>query len=663
MQNRHLYSQKSTQEVQKLVGRRKGDLLEHSPEIVRNNRCMTKAKINGDWPITYREYTELNAFTFKKMILKSVDQLREHQNTVNSINVFPVKDGDTGTNMLNTMIGVKNSLEELSDNSFETISKEFINAIILNARGNSGSILAEYFRGFMSEIKNIHVLTGSHLVRALKSGSNNAQQTLEQPIMGTILDVFSAAAKGADLAHKETKDICKILDEALKHARIALKNTQFILPQMQRAQVVDAGGAGFLFILDGFRAGINDRNAKISEDFISSPTIIREEDLSFQYCVEAVLKDIGVPIVELRKKIENLGNSFHLVGDIDLLKLHIHTNRPSSVKKICQYTGRIVDWKVDDIQQMQKEYLNNLQKSQGHANILHDNVSRSVTENRIAVVTDSSSDIPEKWLKQYPIFIVNMPVILTNDPTDLAEKVTLKEFYNRMATEENFVPITSQPNVKQFIDAYEKALDIADIVFCIPISSSLSGAYRNAAQAKNKLDNENIFVIDSYSASLGVSMLVHRVFELQEVGEDYLDILTELYAIRDRMGQYFIADDTKYLSRGGRLTRGRSILGHILHIHPLLQLKEGYILDTGRRIYSTNPEKQVLMLAREIEKFITGREPLCIYIVHSNAETKALKLKEYLEKNNLPKGIIEIAEFGMVVGSHLGPGVLAIYYA
>ncbi|WP_196296712.1 DegV family protein [Methanosarcina mazei] len=624
---------------------------------------MIEAKIDRYRPTTPREYTELNASTFKKMIMKSVDQLREHQNAVNSINVFPVKDGDTGTNMLNTMIGVKNSLEELSDNSFETISKELINAIILSARGNSGTILAEYFRGFMLEIKDIQVLTGSHLVRALKNGSNNAQQALEQPTMGTILDVFSAAAKGADLAHKETNDICKILDEALKYALIALKNTQFILPQMQRSQVVDAGGAGFLFILDGLRAGVSDRNSKISEEFISKPMIVQDEELSFQYCVEAVLKDIGVPIEELRKKIENLGNSFHLMGDIDLLKLHIHTNRPNSIKEICQDTGRIVDWKVDDIQEMQKEYLTNLQKSQEHADILHYNISRSVTKNRIAVVTDSSSDISEKWLKQYPIFIVKMPVILANDPTDLAERVTLKEFYNRMATEENFVPITSQPNVKQFIDAYEKALDIADIVLCIPISSSLSGSYRNAVQAKNKLDNENIFVIDSYSASLGVSILVHIVFELQKAGKDYLDILTELYAIRGRMGQYFIANDTKYLFRGGRLTRSRYILGHILHIHPLLQLKDGYILDTGRRIHSTNPEKQVIMLAREIEKFITRREPLCIYIVHSNAEAKALKLKEYLEKNNLSKGIIEIAEFGMVVGSHLGPGVLAIYYA
>lgn len=230
-----------------------------------------------------------------------------------------------------------------------------------------------------------------------------------------------------------------------------------------------------------------------------------------------------------------------------------------------------------------------------------------------------------------------------------------------MATEDNFVPTTSQPSVKHFIDAYEKALEIAEIVFCIPISSCLSGAYRNAVKAKKEVDNKNIFVIDSHSASLGVSMLVHRVFDLQDSGKDYLDILTELYAIRDRMGQYFIADKIKYLSRGGRFA-GRSVLGQIFHIHPLLQLKEGYILDTGRRIYSTDPEKQVLMLAREMENFVNERDPLFIYIVHSNAEAKALMLKGYLDKK-IPNGIIEIAEFGMVVGAHLGPGVLSIYYA
>ncbi len=661
-QNHHLYSQESTQEVQESVSWRKVIYLSKLYKKIKNFQYIIDAEIIGNRLATYGEYTELNALTFKKMIMKSVDQLRKYQNAVNSINVFPVKDGDTGTNMLNTMIGVKNSLEGLSENSFKTISQELIKAILLSARGNSGTILAEYFTGFMLEIKDVHVLTGNHLIRALKGGANSAWKALEQPIKGTILDVFSAAAEGADIAHKKTNDIGKILDGALKNARSALKNTQFILPQMQRARVVDAGGAGFLFMLDGFRTGINDESPKISEEFISKPLKVREEKLSFQYCAEAVLRDVGGPIEELRQKIEDFGNSLHLVGDTDLLKLHIHTNIPNLVKEICQDKGQIVDWKVDDIQEMQKDYLNSLQEPLVYGDILRENRSKNITRNRIAVVTDSSSDIPGKWLKRYPIFIVNTPVILANDPTDLSEKNTLREFYNKMTIEKNFVPITSQPNAKHFTDAYVKALEVADTVFCIPISSCLSGAYKNAVQAKNKIGNDNIYIIDSHSASLGVAMLVHRVFDLQEAGKDHLDILTELYAIRDRMEQYFIVDKVKYLCRGGRFTR-RSILGQILHAHPLLQLKEGDILDTGRRIYSTDPEKQVFMLAREIEEFISEREPLFIFIVHSNAEAKALKLKECLEKMNLSKGTIKIAEFGMVIGAHLGPGTLAIYYA
>jgi DegV family protein with EDD domain len=606
----------------------------------------------------------IDALTFKKMIIESVSLLRERHEYLNSINVFPVPDGDTGSNMLYTMMGVKDSLEVTSVDSFKAISQKIVKAILLSARGNSGVILSEYFEGFMAEVGSTHVLTSNKLVKALVSGSDYAWRALDDPQRGTILDVFLAAAEGAELALKDTKDIVQILDTALKYSLIALERTRDIQPQMKKAQVVDAGGAGFLCMLEGFRAGLTGSSPISSEDLIQKPVVLQEEELPFHYCAEAILMESSTSRDEIRRRIENLGNSIHVVADSGILKLHIHTNRPEVVEKICREIGRVEEWKVDDLRLMQKQYLKNLQASGGTDNMPVSAIPKSVAKKRIAIVTDRSSDLPDGWLQQYPIIVVDIPVTLSSDPTDLSEKNTLKEFYDKMANEKDFVPLTAQPNVEQFVDAYKKALDLADIVFCLPVSSGLSGAYSNAIQAKIKLGSDRVNVIDSNTISLGLAMLIKSVFDIQRDKESYLDTLIELHAMRDRMEQYFVVDNIRYLARGGRLSKGKSLLGQVLHVNPLLQIKDGCIKETGKKAYFSNPEKQMIMLARQTQRAIAERDLKFLYIVHADAEDRALMLKKHLEcSKNVPEGLIQIAEIGMVLGAHIGPGAVAICWA
>ena len=507
--------------------------------------------------------------------------------------------------------------------------------------------------------------TSSKLVRALARGYDNAYRSLENPQSGTILDVFFAAAEGAELAFRDTKDLGQILDGALNYALIALKETQNIQPQMKKACVEDAGGAGFLCVLEGFRSGLMGRRPISFEDPAHKPTGIQEEELSFQYCAEAVLTESSsISKENMRQLIKNLGESIHIVADAGIMKLHIHTNMPEAVERICRDIGMVKEWKVDDLRSMQKEYLKTIQASGRSDNISNNEIQKSITENRIAIVTDSSSDLPHCWLQQHPIFVVDIPVTLSGDPTDLSKKNTLKEFYCKMATKKDFVPLTAQPNVEQFIEAYRNALNVADIVFCLPVSSGLSGAYRNAIQAKIKLGSDKINVIDSHTISLGLAMLIKSVLDFHSGRGSHLETLAELYAMRDRMEQYFVVDNIRYLARGGRLSKGRSFFGRVLHVNPLLQIKSGCINETGEKAYFSNPEKQMLLLARQTQRAINEKQLKFLCIVHANAEDKALRFKEHLESNlNIPEGLIQIAEIGMVLGAHLGPGALAICWA
>lgn len=620
--------------------------------------------IFGDKIDTSEAILTIDAITFKRMIIESVSLLKERHEYLNTINVFPVPDGDTGSNMLYTMMGVKNSLEAISDDSFKTICREMVKTILLSARGNSGVILSEYFKGFMTEIESTHVVTGNKLVKAFGSGYDYAWQALEDPQSGTILDVFVAAAKGAELALKDTKDIVQILDMALEYSLIALEKTRDIQPQMRKARVVDAGGAGFICLLEGFRAGITGISPILSENLVHKPAELQEEELQFSYCAEAVLMEFNTSRDEIWRRIENLGNSIHIVDDCSILKLHIHTNRPEVVERICREMGTIKEWKVDDLRLMQKQYLKNIQTSRSTDNTPVSEILRSNAKKRIAIVTDRSSDLPNDLLQHNPIIMVDIPVTLSSDPTDLSEKNSLKEFYYKMANEKNFVPLTAQPNVEQFIEAYKKALDLADTVFCISISSGLSGAYNNAIQAKIKLGSDRVNVIDSHTVSLGMAMLIKSAFDIHREKESCLETLIDLHTMRDRMEQYFVVDNIKYLARGGRLSKGKSFLGQVLHVNPLLQIKDGCIKETGKKAYFTDPEKQVLMLARQTQKAIAERDLIFLYIVHADAEDKALQLKEQLESNtNVPKDLIQIAEIGMVLGAHLGPGAVAVCWA
>lgn len=642
----------------------KGMYLIKLSEKVKIISDLIKARIFGDKIKTSEPILAIDASTFKQMIIESVSMLRERHEYLNSINVFPVPDGDTGSNMLYTIMGVKNSLEAISDNSFKTIGQELVKAILLSARGNSGVILSEYFKGFMAEIGSTHIVTSNKLVKAFVSGHNYAWRAIEDPQSGTILDIFVATAKGAELALKDTKDIVQILDMAIKYSLNALERTREIQPQMKKAQVVDAGGAGFMCILEGFRAGLTGCSPILSEDLVHEPAEPLEEELPFSYCAEAVLLECCTSRDEMRHRIENLGNSIHVVDHSGIMKLHIHTDRPEVVERICQEIGRVKEWKVDDLRLMQKEYLKSLQTSGRTDNLPVMGIQKSNAKKSIAIVTDRSSDLPEGLLQQHPIIVVDIPVTLSSNPADLFDENTLKEFYYKMANEKNFVPLTAQPNVEQFIEAYKKALDLADIVFCIPISSGLSGAYSNAIQAKIKLGSDRVNVIDSHTVSLGLAMLIKSAFDLQREKESYLDVLIDLHAMRDRMEQYFMVDNIRYLARGGRLSKGKSIFGQVLHVNPLLQIKDGCIKETGKKAYFSNPEKQVVMLARHTQEAIAEKDLTFLYIVHADAEDRALELKRHLESNtNVPKGLVQIAEIGMVLGAHIGPGAVAICWA
>ncbi|HNT29532.1 MAG TPA: DegV family protein [bacterium] len=598
----------------------------------------------------------ITAFDTEKFVLMleyAVDQLEEHRSFINRINVYPVPDGDTGTNMFNTLSGAFRKFKGHRFDSFAQFSPFFIDQLILNARGNAGSILSEYFKGFLAPWVNADSINAKLFCLALRSGSEHAQKALENPKRGTILDVFQGASQGAELAYEDSDDIITILESALQEAKKSLENTRDIMPQMKKARVVDAGGAGFLYMLGGYISALKNKTVVLSEEATDSSIAVREEeDIQFRYCTECILRSPRVNREQFRELIIGLGDSLHIVVSEDIIKLHIHTNEPDTVKRICEANGVIADWKVDDMQDMQKKNLQRLRRS-----------VKSPLETQIAFVVDSSADLPARWLEKYPIIVVPIAITAGQDGTDLSETMQPDAMYERMRSDASFVPQTGAPTAEQFVKAYKQALELGDIVFCLPISSRISATCPNALKAKEILNDQNVHVIDSRCGSTGIAFLIDSCLKANKEGKDLIDITTGLYARRDNLQIYLIADDLKYLERGGRISKKKSALGRLLGVNPLLRIQEGVIVDTGKKIYFSSPAKQLTFLcshlAREHEKQPLQR----ISIVHAYAADKAKQLASQLvEQLHIEPETVDVSPLSIIIGAHLGPGSLGIIY-
>lgn len=590
---------------------------------------------------------------FKNILLKATLKVEEHQSFLDQINVFPVPDGDTGSNLVHTLKAVRQALEKVTQPTFTDLYRVVAEAALINARGNIGIIVSQYLRGFLNALVGVDVLTADLLLAALKQGSQTAFAALDNPRQGTVLDVLSEAARAAEGQVMKTDDLVEILTTSLEYAQKALEKTRTILPQMQKARVVDAGGAGFLYFLGGMVAGVKKSDIVISEDLQPQGIrILEEEKLAFTFCTECVLSKATIAIQDLKSQIQPLGDSVHVVNIGDTIKLHVHTNHPELVFTICQKSGKVEDWKVDDMGKMQKENLKRFSY-----------ISKQVIGEKLAIVTDTSADFPASWKNKYPIFQVDIPIFLAEDSANLSETMTVREFYKKMFTDKQFLPKTSQPNPQQFLTVYQQALSMFDRVVCLPISSKVSGTYQSAVQAKKLLDNQKVHVLDILSASAGIALFIKFIFDQKSQGRDIVDIIADVYALRERINIYYMVSNLDYLQRSGRISKGKSLLGSLLRAQPLLSLRDGKIKDTGEKILFSSPEKRRLLLARKVQEYLSDHTLENLIVIHSGIEEEATLLVEYLQDAvGVPPRSMEKMYVSKVLGSHLGPRGLGIVF-
>jgi DAK2 domain fusion protein YloV len=296
------------------------------------------------------EIKVIDGETFRKMCYGALNKLKDQQSYIDSLNVFPVPDGDTGTNMLLTFQEAVENIDQSNSNRIDTLTKALSKGALMGARGNSGVILSQLLRGF-SEANNYNkTMENADLIKSLSEASRIAYQGVLRPVEGTILTVARKAARRAEKL-EDAENIEELLRKVIKTAHKALNKTPDQLPQLKEAGVVDAGGQGYLTILEGMLAGLTGKEEISKETTVKKETKEEVEDLKYGYCTQTLINVAGkdVNIDEIKNDIEQFGDSLMVVGDEEIIKIHIHTNHPGIILEYALKTGSLRDINIDNM--------------------------------------------------------------------------------------------------------------------------------------------------------------------------------------------------------------------------------------------------------------------------------------------------------------------------
>ena len=311
----------------------------------------------------------INGATFKKMVLAGVSLLEQNKEYIDSLNVFPVPDGDTGTNMFLTMKSAVNEINKCMNNDLSSLSEAFAKGALRGARGNSGVITSQIFKGFCSVTKNCKEITTKDFAKAMQEGATIAYKAVTKPKEGTILTVIRVMAENAVSLAKKHDDFDVFFKKVIDTGEEILKQTPEMLPVLKKAGVVDSGGRGILVIFTGFQrylAGEEDleyvfedeTKPQSVDDVIAD--INKLGDIEFGYCTEYMIinmlkKTTEADIDKLREKLMEIGDSVICIGDLSLVKVHVHTNEPNKALGYALELGELYNLKIENMREQNRE--------------------------------------------------------------------------------------------------------------------------------------------------------------------------------------------------------------------------------------------------------------------------------------------------------------------
>jgi DegV family protein with EDD domain len=578
----------------------------------------------------------------KRMLLLSCQRVEEEKEQINKINVFPVPDQDTGSNLAKTLSGIKEAIENKEFQNLEEISKVALDGALISAQGNAGVIYVGFLAGFLPKL-NKNPVDAKKLAEAFEEGRKRAWKSMVNPKEGTILDVIDAASETFKKEGEKERDIVKIFEKAIEKAKEALMATREKMEILKKANVVDAGGLGFLIILESYLEALKPEGKKEEKKEKPSEEIRRfVQILRNRFEVVALILNPKFDEEKVREKLKKLGNCLDIVQVGQKMKIHIHTDYPDEVRDAIKGIGKIEDLRIED---MAKEIVR----------------EPSVRKVSIGIVTDDVASILPKILERYQIEIAktkfDWPELEKIEGENIYQKIK-KAYEMKIETR----PRTSQAMPKDYFDAFKKQLQRFEKVLCLALSSKISGCYNSAVQAKGMLNEEEkrrIFILDTLNGAAGEALFVLRAIELIQEQREIEEIVEELKKLIPKTQTYVIFADPKGIEFIGRITKNQANWIRRMKkwgIQPIMKVKDGILTKGGMVFAKDETEALFKKIKKESEKDRKSGKKIRVIINHADNLEGAKKLKGLLKE--IGAEVSFISEGPPVVCAVTGPGTL-----
>ena len=576
--------------------------------------------------------------------VSGAQEVIKNKNSLNEINVFPVADGDTGSNLSSTMHAI--ILEAKISGSVKETMNSIADAALTGARGNSGIIIAQYINGIFLSLMDEETITIPSFAETVKNAVPYAYQAISDPVEGTIITVIREWAD-AVYSHKDlSANFSELFSKSLITANKSLEATTSRLKVLQDSKVVDSGAKGFVYFLQGFATFL--RTGKVDLEVSDEP-----EDLSFneelihsqgeihhRYCTEALLSGDAIDLEALKAELALYGDSLIVAGNNHKARIHIHANAPEQVFQVLRKKGIILQQKADDM--------------------VRQNESAFDRKYDTALITDSIADIPQTMLDHYQVHM--LPLNLNFDNTSYLDKVTMTpELFYPLLEEAIEYPKSSQPNPIVVEKYLETVLSHYDKVIILTVAKEQSGTnsvFQNAV-SKKLHEGKKIAVIDSKRNSGAEGLLVMKAAEMIAAETPFDEIVGAIERLRDRTNIFVSVNNLKYMVRSGRLSKVSGMAAMSINLKPVVSIDAEGKGSIAEKAFSEKGNEKKLF--RLLEK-VNAQEKISRYaIVHANNPEKAeaYRKRSVALLGKEPEYIMNIST---IVGMSAGVGTVAISY-
>jgi DegV family protein with EDD domain len=555
---------------------------------------------------------------------------------LNEINVFPVADHDTGSNMAATMRALAAGAHLGKETSLARVSEEIAESGLLDARGNSGSILVETFYGLAQGFSGLERVSTRQFAEASRIAAERAAGAVAEPREGTILTVLRIWSQHLIARAPSEPDFTRLLGGSVAATSEAVRQTTSQLDVLGESGVVDAGAQGFLYFIEGvvdlMETGIADEELPL-EDLrteLGEHGPMAEADSKYRYCTECLVSGTQLDKQALRGDVEDLADSVIVAGSSRQVRLHLHTDQPGLVFEKLSRRGELQRQKVEDMVRQQE-------------------ASRRSATQSVVIATDSGCDLPEEDYDSLNIHLIPHRVSFGNK--SYIARVTLppETFYDMLDREKDH-PQTSQPTPSDYIRTFEYLSSHFQHVLAILMSGKLSGTFQSGKQFAARV-SDRIDVRDSKTCSVGLGMIVREAARDAQANKPLVEILQGIERRTRNMKSFVSVETLKYLMRGGRLGRLKGLLGQLLGMKPIFQFDaDGGLQMAGKVMRGWNVHDGTIDKVSELASSMSRPR---VAIAHADCPKLADKYAQAFVKRFSPFDLM-ITPLSPVMGVHGG---------